>query len=119
MRKIGMALCAVGVVVAAPLHAAGVIAVEKLPADQVAKTIQAASDDTAIEIKGQTKTKAQWRSYFQANLKQPDAAQIQALAAQAKAKSDADAKALQDQQDQDVATQNAQTEKEFEALSAQ
>lgn len=119
MRKIGIVLCAMSLVAASPLHAAKVIAVENLPPDQVAQTIRAAADDTVIEIKGQRMTKAQWRSYFQAHIKLPDAAQIQAMQTQIKAKSAASARALQDQQDKAIAAQNAETEREFETLSSQ
>lgn len=119
MRKIGIILCAMGLVAVGPLHAAGMIAVEKLPADQVAQAIQAASDDTVIEINGQSKTKAQWRSDLEANISQLNAAKLQQIGDQAEAKFTADAKALQDQQDAAIAKQNAQTEKEFQALSSQ
>lgn len=119
MRNIGIALFAIGLVVAGPLHAGGVIAVEKLAPDKVAQTVQAAPDDAVIEINGQNKTKAQWRAYFQSKVKPLDPAAVQAMNDKAKAKSDADAKALQDAQDAAIAQQNAQTEKEFEALSSQ
>jgi hypothetical protein len=119
MRKVGIILCAVGLLAAGPLRAADVIAVEKLPPKQVAQAIQAASDDTVIEINGQSKTKAQWRSDFQAGVSQLNAVKLQQMSSQAQAKFAADAKALQDQQDAAIAKQNAETEKEFEALSSQ
>lgn len=118
MRKIRIALFATGLVAAGPLHAAGVIAVEKLARDKVAQTIQAAPDNAAIEINGQTKTKAQWRTYFQSMFKL-DSTTAKTVDDKAKAKSAAEAKALQDAQDAAIAQQNAQTEKEFEVLSSQ
>jgi hypothetical protein len=118
VRKIGIVLGAMGLLATSPLHAAEVIAVEKLSADQAAKAIAAASDDTVIEINGQSKTKAQWRSDFEVGISQLNA-KLKLTDDQAKAKSAADAKALQDQQDAAIAKRNAQTEKEFEALSSQ
>jgi hypothetical protein len=119
MRNIRIALLATGLVAAGPLHAAGVIAVETLPRDKVAQTIQAAPDNAVIEINGQTKTKAQWRGYYQSKFKLLNAATLKAMDSKAKAKFAADAKALQDEQDAAIAQQNAQTEKEFEASSSQ
>jgi hypothetical protein len=119
MRKIGIILGAMGLLATSPPHAAEVIAVEKLPPNQVAQAIAAAPDDTVIEFQGQSKTKAQWRSDFEVEIKQLDAAKLQQILDQAKAKFAADAKALQDQQDAAIAARNAQTEKEFEALSSQ
>jgi hypothetical protein len=119
MRNFWIALFAIGLVAAGPLHAAGVIAVEKLPPDKVAQTVQAAPDDAVIEINGQDKTKAQWRSYFRSKVKPLDPAALKAVDDKAKAKFAADAKALQDDQDAAIAQQNAQTEKQFEALSSQ
>jgi hypothetical protein len=120
MRKIGMILCAMGLLAAGPLHAAAVIVVEKLPPDQVAQAIAAASDDTVIEFQGKSETKAQWRNDLEAKIKQQlDTAKLQQIEDQARSKFAADAKALQDQQDAAIAKQNALVEKEFEALGAQ
>ena len=49
-------------------QAAEVIEVGKLTKDPFAQAIKEASDDAAIEYRGQTKPKAEWRSYFQAKL---------------------------------------------------
>jgi hypothetical protein len=119
MRKIVIAAYGMALLAAGPLHAADAIAVEKLPPDKVAQTIRAASADTVIEINGRSKTKAQWSSYFQSMFKLLDSATLKAMDNRAKAKAAADAKTLQDNQDAAIAQQNAQTAKEFEALSAQ
>ena len=111
-------LCAVSLAATGTLRAADVIATEKLPTDRAEQAIWAASDDTIIEIRGQSKTKAEWRSEFQAKYQPPDAAKLQAIAAEQKAKFESAQKAFNDQKDQDIATQNAAVMKEFEELKA-
>jgi hypothetical protein len=113
-----MLLCAMSLAATGTLHAGDVIETEKLPKDQVQQALQAASDDTVIEIRGQSKTKAEWRSEFLAKYNPPDAAKLQALAAERKAKFEVAAKAFQDQQDQELAKQNAEVMKEFEELNS-
>ena len=118
MLKPGVLLCAMSLAAATVLQAAPVIKAEKLNKSQFAQALKAASDDTAIEYHGQTKTKAQWRSYLQTTYKSVDAAQLQQLASGRKAKLDEAAKALRDEQDQDLAKQNAEVMKEFEELKS-
>lgn len=118
MLRAAMLLCVISLTATGTLHAGQVIETEKLPADQVKQALLAASDDTVVEIGGQSKTKAEWRSYFQAQRKPPDAAKVQQAAAERKAQFDAVAKALQDQQDSANAAQNAQSEKDFEELKS-
>jgi hypothetical protein len=50
----------------------------------------AASDDTVIEYKGESKTKAEWRSDFQAQFKPIDAAKLKQMAEEHKAKLEAE-----------------------------
>lgn len=99
------------------LRAADVVAVEKLSKDQLRQTLQAASPDTVIEYQGQSKTLAQWRTYYQAQFKL-DVAQLKKLADARKAKIEAAAKALQDQQDASTAEENARVMKEYEELNS-
>ena len=114
-----MLLCAMSLAATGTLHAGDVIETEKLPKDQVQQALQAASDDTVIEIRGQSKTKAEWRSEFLAKYNPPDAAKLQgATQAERKAKFEVAAKAFQDQQDQELAKQNAEVMKEFEELNS-
>lgn len=119
MLRTALLLCIISLAATSTLQAGQVIETEKLPKDQVLQALQAASDDTVIEIRGQSKTKAEWRSEFQAKYNPPDAAKLQALAAERKTKFDAAAKAFQDQQDQKLAKQNAEVMKEFEELTSQ
>jgi hypothetical protein len=119
MLKRKMLVCAICLAAAtAAAHGAETINAEKLDKAQLLKAIQAASDDTVIEIEGVSKTKAQWRSDFQAQHKPPDAAKLKEMATQLQAKLEAAAKALQDKQDRDIAEANAKITKEFEALTS-
>jgi hypothetical protein len=118
MLKTAIIVCAMSLAATGSLHAADTIEVEKLSKPELLTALQAASDDTVIEFHGQSKTKAQWRSEFQAAQKRALDKQKEAAVA-AQASFDAARKALQDQQDGAIATQNAETEKEFEALSSQ
>jgi hypothetical protein len=118
MLKTAIIVCAMSLAVAGSLHAGQTIEVEKLSKAELQKALQAASDDAVIEIKGQSKTLAEWRSEWQAAAKLAVEKQKEAAAA-AKARFAAAAKALADQQDAAIAKQNAATEKEFEALGAQ
>ena len=111
-------MCAVSLAVTGTLRAADVIETEKLPTDRAEQAIRAASDDTIVEIRGQSKTKAEWRSEFQAKHQPPDAAKLKAIAAEQKAKFESAQKAFNDQKEQDIATQNAEVMKEFEELKA-
>jgi len=118
MLKTAIIVCAVSLTVTGSLHAGATIEVEKLSKADLLKALQTASDDTVIEFQGQSKTKVQWRSEFQATQKSALEKQKEAAAAY-KANFDAANKAFHDQQDAAIAKQNAETEKEFEALSAQ
>lgn len=118
MFKTAIILCAASLAATATLHAGDVIEADKLHRDQLKAALQAATDNTVIEYHGQSKTKAQWRSFSQAQ-QSATMTKLKELQAESKAKFEADAKALQDQQDADIAKQNAQTDKEFEALRAQ
>src|ERR1700722_6869318 len=104
------AMCLVTVTAAA--HGAEIIAAEKFDRPQLLKAIQGASDDTVIEMQGVSKTKAQWRSDFQAQHKPPDAAKLKEMEEQLQAKFEAAGKTLQDKQDRDIAEQNAKITKE-------
>jgi hypothetical protein len=114
---IAMLLCALGFAGSSGLQAADVIAVEKLSKDQLRQALQAASPDTVIEYRGQSKTLAQWRAYYQEQFKSL-AAQLQHQAAEHKAKIEAAAKALQDEQDKSIAEENARVNKEYETLNS-
>jgi hypothetical protein len=118
MLKTAIIVCVMSLAATASLHAAQTIEVEKLSKADLPKALQAASDDTVVKFQGQSKTKAQWRSAWQATQKSALDKQNEAAAA-AKSRFDAAAKALQDEQDAAIAKQNAETEKEFEALSSQ
>jgi hypothetical protein len=118
MLKTAIIVCATSLAATGSLHAGATIEVEKLSKADLLKALQAASGDTVIEYRGQSKTKAQWRSDFQATQKRALEKQKEAAAA-AKASFDAARKALQDQQDAAIVKLNAQAEKEFEALSSQ
>lgn len=108
---------AMSLAVTASLHATETIQVEKLSKAELQKALQAASDDTVIEIQGQSKTKAQWRSEWQAAANLAFAKRKEAVAA-AKAKFDAAAKALTDEQDKAIAEENARVDAEFEHLKS-
>ncbi|MGA3342022.1 MAG: hypothetical protein ABSD11_15695 [Methylocella sp.] len=116
MLKTGMLLCAMSLASAGALHAGEAIVVEKLTKPQLQEALKTASDDTVIQYQGQIKTKAQWRSEFQAKYKPLDAAKLQELADARKAKFEAAKKALQDEQDRNIQAQNAQTRAEFDKL---
>jgi hypothetical protein len=116
MLKTGISLFAISLASTSSLHAGQVIEVEKLSKAQLNEAIQTASEDTVIEFQGQKKTKAQWRSDFQAKHKPLDISKLKELAAERKTKFEADAKALQDEQDSRTAEQNAQVAKEFDEL---
>lgn len=117
MLKTGILLCAVSLAATRVLHAGEVIEVEKLNKDQFRQALQTASDDAIIEYQGQNKTKAEWRSYFQAKFK-PDIAKQKQLADERKAKFEAAAKAQQDEQEKRVAEENAQIKKQFEEFNS-
>jgi hypothetical protein len=119
MFKTGIFLCAICLAAPTALHAGEVIHIDKLSKEQRSEVLKGASDGTLIEYKGQTKSLAEWRSYFQPKLNLLDPAQLKERADERKAKFEAAAKALQDEQDKQVAEQNAQTEAEFEALRSQ
>jgi aspartate/methionine/tyrosine aminotransferase len=118
MLKRGILLCALCLAATTALHGTEIIEAEKLDQAQLKKAIEAASDDSVIEIQGVSKTKAQWRSDFLANPKLPDAVKLKEMANELQAKFDAAAKALQDKQDRDIAEQNSKTAKEFNALTS-
>ena len=118
MLKTAIIVCAMSLVATGSLHAGATIEVEKLSKADLLKALQAAPDDTVIELHGQTKTKGQWRGEFQVAQKRALEKQ-KAAAAAAKASFDAAYKALHDEQEAAIAKQNAETEKEFESLSSQ
>jgi hypothetical protein len=117
MLKTAIIVCAMGLAASGSLHAAEIIEVEKLSKTDLLTALQRASDDTVIEIHGQSKTKAQWRSEFQATQKHALEKQKEATAA-AQANFNAARRALQDQQNAAIAKQNAETEKEYDELTA-
>ena len=117
MLKTAIVVCAMSLVATASLHAGQTIEVEKLSKAESQKALQAASDDTVIEINGQSKTKAQWRSEWQAAAKLALEKHKEATAA-AKARFDAAAKALKDEQDKAIAEENARVNAEFEQLKS-
>jgi hypothetical protein len=104
--------------VTAAAHGGEIIEAEKFDRPQLLKAIQAASDDTVIEMQGVSKTKAQWQRDFKAQHQPPDAAKLKDTAEQLQAKFKAAGKALQDKQDRDIAEQNAKITKEFDALTS-
>lgn len=118
MLKTVIVVCAIGLAATASLYAAETIQVEKLSKDELQKALQEAPDDTVIEIRGQSKTKAQWRSEWQAAVKLALERHKEAAAA-AEAKFDAAAKALEDEQDKAIAEENARVDAEFEQLKSQ
>ena len=118
MLKTRMLLCALCLGATSPLYAAETIQVEKLTKAQLQEALKTAPDDAVIEYQGQSKTKAEWRSEWQAAHKPPDPAKIKAMADERRAKFEAVAKALQDKQDSAIAKENAAVDAEFEALKA-
>jgi flagellar biosynthesis/type III secretory pathway chaperone len=117
MLKIGMLLCTVSFAAINPLHAGEVIEVEKLSKGQLDAALKSASDDTLIKYQGQTETKAQWRSAFQAKRKSA-MAKLKELEDERQARFESAAKALQDQQDRSIAEENAKVIKEFKELTS-
>ena len=118
MLRTSMLVCAVCLVSSGPLSASEMIHAERMTETQVQETVKAAPDDAVIEIRGQSKTKAQWRSDWQAAHKPPDPARLKAFADERQAKFEAAAKALKDEQASRIAKENAKVEAEFEALKA-
>ena len=112
MFRTATILCAMSLAATATLHAGDVIETDKLGKDQLKAALQAATDDTVIEYHGQSKTRAQWRSVFQA---QQDAnmAKLKELQAESKAQLEAAAEALRDEQDKAIAQQNTEELKAF------
>ena len=92
MLKTAIIVCAISLAATGSLYAAETIEVEKLSKADLLTALQTASDDTVIEFQGTSKTKAQWRSEFQATQKRALEKQKGADAA-AKARFDAAAKA--------------------------
>jgi len=115
-KRLMFTMCLAAVTAAA--HGGEIIEAEKFDRPQLLKAIQAALDDTVIEMQGVSKTKAQWQHDFEAQHKPPDAAKLKATADQLRAKFEAAAEALQDKQDRDIAEQNAKITKEFDALTS-
>jgi hypothetical protein len=118
MLKAASMLCAMLLVSTGSLRAGEVIQVEKLSRAELLEALQKAPDDAVIENRGQTKTKAEWRSDWLATHKPPDAQALKNAAAAAKAIHEAHAKALKDQQDKAIAEENAKVDAEFEAIKA-
>jgi hypothetical protein len=118
MLKTGILACAIAMATAGALQAAEVIEVEKLSKDEFRQQWRAAADDAVIEYKGERKTKAEWRSYFEAQFKPIDAAKLKQMAEEHKAKLEAATKALRDDQDKRVAEENAQITSEFEEFNS-
>lgn len=112
MFRTATILCAMSLAATATLHAGDVIETGKLGKDQLKAALPAATDATVIEYHGQSKTRAQWRSVFQA---QQDAnmAKLKELQAESKAQLEAAAEALRDEQDKAIAEQNAEELKAF------
>ena len=113
MFKSGAVLCAVTLSVVTlrattALHAQQVIELEKLSKTELNGIMIAAPDDAIFELKGVRKTKAQWRSDFQAKRQQLDAAKLKAIADEQKVKFEDATKALQVEQENRIAEQNAQ-----------
>ncbi len=117
MLKTGVLFCTLSLAATTTLHAAEVIQVEKLTKGQFTQALKGAPDDTPIEYHGQTKTKAEWRSYFRAKF-DAVAAQLEKQADERKVESQGDAKALQYQRDKEIAEQDADVMKEFKTLKA-
>jgi hypothetical protein len=118
MLRTRMLLCALGLGATSPLCAAETIQVEKQTNVQLQEALKAAPDDAVVEFRGQSKTKAEWRSEWQAAHKPPDPAKIKAMAEERRAKFEAVAKALEDKQETAIAKENAAVDAEFEALKA-
>jgi hypothetical protein len=123
MFKSGAVLCAVTLSVVTlrattALHAQQVIELEKLSKTELNGIMIAAPDDAIFELKGVRKTKAQWRSDFQAKRQQLDAAKLKAIADEQKVKFEDATKALQVEQENRIAEQNAQVAKEFDELKS-
>jgi hypothetical protein len=116
MLKIGMLFCAMSLGATGSLHASEVIHADKMTEAQLQQALKSAPDTTVIEYQGQSKTKAQLRSAWQAKFKPVDPTKAKQLAAERQAEFQATAKALQDQQDQAVAKRNAEITKEFQGL---
>jgi hypothetical protein len=120
MRKAGLIMCVMSMAAIGALHAGQLIEVEKLTKAQLDAAMKAAPDDAMIEYQGQSKTKAQWSSEFQARFNLQGIAKARELAASgSQARLQAAAKAVQDEQNKSIAAQNAQVEKEFDDLSSQ
>ena len=66
MLKTAIIVCAISLAATGSLHAGATIEVEKFSKADLLTALQTASDDTVIEFQGQSKTKAPWRSEFQA-----------------------------------------------------
>lgn len=111
-----------GIFMNLPLDTAGVVAQKAKITYQspggrkLQQALKSAPDTTVIEYHGQSKTKAQLRSAWQAKFKSIDPTEAKQLAAGRQAEFQAAAKALQDQQDQAIAKQNAGVTKEFQDL---
>jgi hypothetical protein len=112
MFRTAIILCAASLATTATLHAGDVIDADKLNRDQLKAALQAATDNTVIEHRGESKTRAQWRSVYQAQ-QAATMTTLKQLQAEGKAKFEAAAKALQDEQDKAVAEQNAEELKAF------
>jgi hypothetical protein len=119
MFKTGVLLCTISLAATTSLHAGQMIEVEKLNRVQLDEAIKNASDDTAIEFQGQSKTKAEWRAVFGAQYVPQNIGKRKEFMAERKAKLEAPVKALQDEQDKSIANQNAQITKEFDEISSQ
>ncbi len=118
MLKTPILFCGLCFGAMSPLCAAETIDVEKLTKAQLQDALKAAPYDAVIEYRGENKTKAEWRTEWQAAHKPPDAAKIKAMADERRAKFEAAAKALEDQQESANTKANAAVDAEFEALKA-
>jgi uncharacterized protein (DUF1800 family) len=107
---LGLALL---VAMSGPLHAGETIDADKLSQADLRSAIEAAPDDAIISFRGQTKTKAQLRSAWQAAHKPPDVAKNRAGLAALRA---AEAQAADDKRSSEIAAENAKVDAEFEAL---
>ena len=81
MLKTAIIVCAISLAATGSLHAGATIEVEKFSKADLLTALQTASDDTVIEFQGQSKTKAPWRSEFQAAQKRALEKQKEAAAA--------------------------------------
>jgi hypothetical protein len=119
MLKTGMLFfCAMSLGATGSLYASEAIPADKMTEAQLQQALKSAPDTTVIEYQGQSKTKAQLRSAWQAAFKSVDPTKAKQLAAGRQAEFQAAAKALQDQQDQAAAKQNAEITKEFQDLTS-